>query len=64
MTINDNNAIAKNLVVRHVSHYITNFKETLLIFLILRRIRINEVRLQNLYPYFVNIESNSGHNTG
>ena len=28
---------------------IINFKEILLIFLILRRNRINEVRLQNLY---------------
>ena len=43
---------------------IISFKEILVIFLILRRSSINEVRLQNLYPDFVNIASNSGDNTG
>ena len=42
MTINDNKAIPENNKL-----YIINFKE---IFLILCRSRINEVRLQNLYP--------------
>ena len=46
MTINDNKAIPENLVV---VVNIIKYKEILLIFLILRRSRINEVRLRNLY---------------
>ena len=46
MTINDNKAIPENLVV---GGYIINFKEILLIVLILSRGRINEVRVKNLY---------------
>ena len=43
-----------------LSYNIINFKEIILIFLILRRIRINEIRLHNLYLHFVNRASNSG----
>ena len=45
MTINDTKAIPENLLL-YVN--IINFKNILLIFQILRRGRINEVRLQNL----------------
>ena len=47
MTINDNKAIPENLVLSCVN--IINFEEMLLTFLTLRRRRIYEVRLQNLY---------------
>ena len=58
MTINDNKAIPENLVV---VLNIISFKEIQLIFLILRRYRINKVRLQNLYlVLFKHIASNSG----
>ena len=44
--MNDNN---KFLKIWLLSIKIMNFKEILLIFLILRLSRINEVRLQNVY---------------
>ena len=47
MTINDNKAILK---IWLLSVNIINLKEILLMFLILRRSHMNEVRLQNLYP--------------
>ena len=43
---------------------IINFKEILLIFLILRRSRKNEVDCRIYTQHFVNIASNSGDNTG
>ena len=58
MTINDNEAIPEKKLL---SVNIIKFKEILLIFLILRRSRINEV----IYTqHFVNISSNSRDNTG
>ena len=59
MTINDNQAIPENWLL---SVNIIKFKEILLIFLIWRRSRINEVRLQNLYAALC--KHNSGDNTG
>ena len=47
MIINDNK---KFLKIWLLSVKIVNYKETLLIFLILRRSHINKVRFQNLYP--------------
>ena len=43
---------------------IINLLEILLYFYILANIRINEVRLQNLHMYFLNIACNFGDNTG
>ena len=43
--MNDNKPIPENLVIVRIR----NIKEILLLFLILRRSRINEVRRQNLY---------------
>ena len=48
--------IAKQfLKISLLSVNIKNFKEILLIILILHRSRINEIRLQNLYQSLVNI---------
>ena len=55
--------IKQFLIIWLLSVNIINFKERV-IFFILRRTRINEVRLQNLYLALFNIASTSGDNTG
>ena len=52
------------LKIRFLSFNINILNKYYLYFLILRCNRINEVRLQNLYPALVNIDSNSSDNTG